>query len=285
MTARPGGEPAVDCHAHCYDLAAPSFSETSGFHVQPNETGSAEDYAAVLDAHGLSHAVLVNPLGGYGTDNSYMLRTLAASRGRFKGIALLSAQADDREVAALHEGGVVGIRFNLNFAASPSLFGAAGERALGIARERDWLIQIHYSGDTIVAALPVLRASGRTVIIDHCGRPDVGAGLDQPGFSDLLKLGREGNTHIKLSAFFRMSASGPPYADCTPFARALVEAFTIDRCLWGSDWPFIRVSRRVDYGPQLAFLETVVPSAEQREKILWDNPARLFGFAETDKAV
>jgi len=274
------GHPAVDCHAHCYDLAGQPFSETSGFHVQPDELGSASDYSAVLDAHGVSHAVLVNPLGGYGTDNRYLLQTLAASKGRFRGIALLAEQASEREITALSDGGVVGIRFNLNFPASPSLFGAAGDRALAIAREQGWLIQVHYSGDTIVAALPVLQRSGRPVIVDHCGRPDVGGGLDQPGFADLLAFGREGNAYIKLSACFRISAAGPPYADCLPFARALVEAFTMDRCLWGSDWPFIRAARRVDYGPQLAFLLALCPSLSERRKVLWDNPARLFGFGD-----
>lgn len=268
---------AVDCHAHCYDLSQQAFSGTSGFDVQPNELGSAEDYAAVLDAHGISHAVLVNPLGGYGTDNRYLLRTIAAANGRFRGIALLAEDADEREVAALGDGGVGGIRFNLNFAASPSLYGQAGERALAIAREQDWLVQVHYAGDTIVDALPVLRASGRTVVIDHCGRPDVDAGLDQPGFAQLLDFGREGGAYIKLSAFFRMARA--PYAGCLRYACALVEAFGIDRCLWGSDWPFVRATRRVDYGPQLDFLATILPDPSERRQVLWDNPARLFGFA------
>ena len=267
---------AVDCHAHCYDLAEQDFSASSGFHVHPNERGSARDYEAVLDAHGISHAVLVNPLGGYGTDNRYLLRTIAAGGGRFRGIALLAEDADERTVAALADGGIAGIRFNLNFPTSPSLYGAAGERSLAIARELGWIVQVHYSGDAIVPALPTLRASGCTVVIDHCGRPDTTAGIDQPGFAELLAYGREGSAFIKLAAFFRMAAA--PYRDCLPFAQALIDAFTVERCLWGSDWPFVRATTRVDYGPQRAFLDVAVPSPADRARILWDNPARLFGF-------
>ena len=270
---------AVDCHAHCHDLTQQDFAESSGFDVHPNELGSASDYAAVLDAHGISHAVLVNPLGGYGTDNSYLLRTIATSGGRFRGIALLAEDANDRAVRTLAEGGISGIRFNLNFAASPSLFGAAGERSLAIAREQGWIIQVHYANEAIVPALPILRKSGCVVVIDHCGRPDIAKGLAQPGFADLLAFGREGSSYIKLSAAFRVAPAGPPYLECQPFAHALVEAFTPDRCLWGSDWPFVRAARRVDYGPQRAFLNAVLPDPETRQRVLWDNPARLFGFA------
>jgi predicted TIM-barrel fold metal-dependent hydrolase len=268
---------AIDTHAHCYNVAAFSPSTSSGFDLLANERGSVEDYAAVLDAHGISHAVLTNPLGGYGTDNSYLLRTIARSGGRFKGIALLAEDADDRTVAALVEAGIVGIRFNLNFPASPSLYGAAGDRALAIARENDWIVQIHYAGDAILPALPRLHGVER-LVIDHCGRPDIAAGLHQPGFRALLALGRERRAHIKLSAFFRLSHLGPPYRDCDPYVEALLDAFSTDRCLWGSDWPFLHANRRVDYGPQRAYLDRLIPDTASRVRILRDNPVALYGF-------
>ena len=116
------------------------------------------------------------------------------------------------------------------------------------------------------------------VVVDHCGRPTLEAGIDQPGFRALLDLGRRGNSYIKLSAFFRLTPDGWPYAECDDYVAALIDAFSIDRCLWGSDWPFLRATRRVDYGPQLAYLARVVPDAAARARILWDNPASLFGF-------
>ncbi len=268
----------MDCHVHCYDLARQSFSVSSGFHVQENELGSVDDLKAVLDAHGLTHALLVNPLGGYGTDNSYLLQAVAEGDGRFRGVALLAEDVDDREVRRLIDGGIVGIRFNLGFPNSPPIHGPAGERALAIAREAGWFVQIHAVGDAILSALPILKRVDR-VVIDHCGRPDITAGIAQPAFSGLIDLGRQGRAHIKLSACFRFSRAGWPFDDCRPFVDALIDAFSIDRCLWGSDWPFIRSRRRIDYGPQYAFLAHVVPDATERAKILWANPAQLCGIA------
>ena len=270
--------PAVDCHAHVFDLKRFPPPDSRGFDIAPNEHGTAEDYAAVLDAHGMSHALLVNPLGGYGLDNRYMLAAIAEHPGRFKGIALLSPQASDHDVKTLVDGGVVGIRFNLNFEKSPSLYGQAGERALAIARDVGWLVQVHYEGETIVSALPILRASRLTVVIDHFGRPQLAHGIHQPGFQALLELGRHGAV-VKLSAGFRMSADRPAYRDLDPFAAQLLHVFGPDRCVWGSDWPFLRMPMRIDYGPVLANLELWIPDERQRRQVLWETPSRLFGFA------
>jgi predicted TIM-barrel fold metal-dependent hydrolase len=115
-------------------------------------------------------------------------------------------------------------------------------------------------------------------MIDHFARPDPRAGLAQPGFQALLALGQTGNAVVKLSGPFRCSHQPPPYADVEPFIAAAVGAFTLENCVWGSDWPFVRVDERIDYGPELACLARWFPDAGDRAKVLVENPARLFGF-------
>jgi predicted TIM-barrel fold metal-dependent hydrolase len=60
--------------------------------------------------------------------------------------------------------------------------------------------------------------------------------------------------------------------------HALLEAFTPDRCMWGSDWPFLKAPERIDYGTILTLTEGLIPDPADRRKVLWDTPARLFGF-------
>ena len=62
-----------------------------------------------------------------------------------------------------------------------------------------------------------------------------------------------------------------------PLAR-LFAKHAPERMVWGSDWPFVRLDMRVDYGPTRAVFDRWVPDAKARQKILWDTPARLFGF-------
>lgn len=268
----------VDAHAHVYDLVRYPFHATRGFDAQPGEIGTAEQFACVLDAHGFTHGLLINPLGGYGTDNRCLLDVLARSHGRFKGVAVIAHGTPEEEFARMRAAGVVGLRFNLNFPASPSLHAPEAARTLRLAREQGWFAQVHYEGESLVEALPVLHRAGLPILVDHCGRPDAAAGLDQPGFRALLELGRQGLAVVKLSSVFRFGGAYP-YRRADPYVEALIEAFTLDRCLWGSDWPFLRAPHRVDHATLLAALHRWIPSAADRQKVLGDNPARLFGFA------
>ena len=54
--------------------------------------------------------------------------------------------------------------------------------------------------------------------------------------------------HIKLSAFFRVSRQPWPYMDARPAIRRLVDAFGAERCMWGTDFPFVN-SDGCGWGP------------------------------------
>jgi predicted TIM-barrel fold metal-dependent hydrolase len=267
----------VDAHAHVYDLERHPFHGTRGFDALDNEIGTAEQFACVLRAHGFTHGLLINPLGGYGTDNQCLIDVLQRSGGRFKGVAVVAHGTPEAQFERMASAGVIGLRFNLNFPSSPSLFDPGAERTLSIARSLGWFAQVHYEGDTLLAALPVLERAGLPIVVDHCGRPDASAGLSQPGFAALLALGRRGAAVVKLSGVFRFGGAYP-YTAADPYAQALIEAFGVDRCVWGSDWPFLRARHRVDHATLLEALERWLPAPEDRRKVLGDNPARLFGF-------
>lgn len=272
----------VDCHAHVYDLKNHPFHSSSGFDTLACEIGTADQFACILEAHGFTHGLLINPLGGYGTDNSCLVQTLDRFKGKFKGVAVVEHGTSEDEFDRMANAGVIGLRFNLNFPSSPSLFAAGAERTLQLARERGWFAQVHYEGDTLLEALPVLERSGLRIVMDHCGRPHVQAGLQQAGFKALLDMGRSSDAVVKLSSIFRFSTTGFPYEDVDPYAAALMDAFTLDRCVWGSDWPYLHAKERIDHATLLAALHRWIPSEADRQKVLGDNPVRLFGFKPLD---
>lgn len=269
---------AVDCHAHILDTARFPLCNPAGYVPQPHECGTAHEFRTTLDAHRMTHALLVNPFAGYATDNRCMLDAIASSNGRFKGIALVGHDTDDATFQALSDGGVIGARFNTLFSGSTSLQGDAGARLLARVKAQGWFAQVYFHDDGILQLLPLLNSAGVKVVVDHCGCPDTSRGLQQPGFQALLEMGRRGNAAVKLSGAFRYSAQGWPYADADPYIEALIEAFTLDNCVWGSDWPYVRVPRRMDYGPELQLLERWLPNEQDRRKVLWDTPSRWFGF-------
>ena len=145
----------------------------------------------------------------------------------------------------------------------------------------DLAVQVQVEHDQLVPLAPMLERSGVRIFVDHCGRPTVGAGLGQPGFRALLDLAANGRAFVKLSGLIKFSDEPSPHRDAWPFVHALLDAFTPERCMWASDWPYLRAPARVDYGVLLHLVRRLFPEASDRRKLLWDTPCELFGFASS----
>jgi predicted TIM-barrel fold metal-dependent hydrolase len=270
-------ERKIDCHNHVFDPARFPYGADAAYKPLPCEVGSAAHFRRVLDAYGVRHALLVGPTSGYGPDNRCLLDALATGGGRFKGIAVVHVDAPQSELERLKAAGVVGVRLDV-IAHGVARFAGAGALLKSLAA-LGLFAQVQVERDQLAELAPLLERSGVRLLIDHCGRPAPEAGLDQPGFRALLGLARTGRAVVKLSGPFRFSGGGAPYEDTLPYVRAILAAYTPDACIWGSDWPFIRMPERVDYGPVLKLVETWLPDAAARRKVLWDTPRRLFEFA------
>lgn len=268
----------VDCHAHVIAPSRFPYADGPGYKPRADETGDFDAYRRVLAAHGISHAVLVQP-SCYGYDNSCMLDAMVRSQGRFKGIAVVAAEATDQEMRALKDRGIVGIRLNLMRWDPEALSRPGASRFLARVKDLGWFLQVYATDDVWCGVDGSLRQSGARVIIDHLGEPDLSRGIDQPGFQAVLALGREMDAVVKLSAPFRTSGQPFPHADVEPFVAAVVNSFGLDRCVWGSDWPFLNTSQQVEYGNLLTCLARWLPNPDDRDRVLWRNPARLFAFA------
>ena len=65
---------------------------------------------------------------------------------------------------------------------------------------------------------------------------------------------------------------------CREQSVGKLDAFTPDRCMWASDWPFLRAPERIDYGPLLNLIERFVPDPVERRRVLFETPCRELGF-------
>ena len=272
-------EPKIDCHNHILDPRRFPYASDTHYAPAGQETGSADLFLAVMAAHGVQRALVVGPNSGYGTgNNACLLDAIARSQGRMKGIAVVDNGIALDALAELKAQGIVGVAFNPSFLGVDYYLGAGA--LVGKLRELGLLLQVQVERDQLPALLPLLADAGVPILIDHCGKPDIAAGLRQPGFQALLGLGRSGKACVKLSGFAKFSGQPHPHQDVWPFVRALAEAFTLERCLWGSDWPYLRATERIDYGLQLKLMEQLFPDAGERRKLFWDTPRRLLGWSD-----
>ena len=234
-------------------------------------------YLAMLDALRMDRGVLVQ-VSVHGTDNRAMLEALGASPDRLRGIAVVNADASDRELETLARAGVRGVRLNTLFGGgvTPEHLERLAERIAPLG----WHMQFLIDARTLPELGPRIERLPVEAVIDHMGFIPVDAGIENPGFQWLLRLLKGGRTWVKVSGTYRISKTGAPFHDATPFARALLAAAP-DRCLWGSDWPHVAVTGPMfNTGDLLELLPLWAPDETLRRKVLVDNPTRLFGFPE-----
>ncbi|HEY8131193.1 MAG TPA: amidohydrolase family protein [Thermoanaerobaculia bacterium] len=277
MDARIFEEPKIDCHMHVFDPGRFPYQANTHYAPTGQEIGTPTQLEQMMDAYGVRNALLVGPNSGYGLDNSCMLDTIARGQGRYKGVAVVGNDATLDELATLKRAGVVGVAWNVTHYGVDYYRDA--QPLLDKLVALDMFVDIGAEPDQLVAMMPLLSSSGVRILVDHCGRPIIDAGIDEPGFRALLELGATKRAFVKLSGFAKFSRQLAPYRDASPFVESLVDAFMLERCLWASDWPYLRSPARVDYGVLLKIVLTQFPDASDRRKILWDTPRKLFGFA------
>ena len=273
-------EPKIDTHCHILDPARFPYAPDVAYRPAGQELGTLDQYVQVMDTYGIRHALLVGPNSGYGRDNRCLLDALAQHPDRFRGIAVVRNDTSLEELTRLRAAGVVGVAFNVAML-GPNFYADTAPLLRRLAA-LDLFAQVQVIEDQLLALQPLLLHSGARLLIDHCGRPTPGAGLDQPGFQALLALARTGRVAVKLSGFQKFSAEAPPHDDALVYVRALLDAFTLDACFWASDWPFLRAPQRIDMGPLIRQVERLLPDPADRARLWWDTPRRWLGLAPMD---
>ena len=266
-------EGACDCHFHV-------FGPLARFPYQPNRSMTPPE--ALVEAHqalmarlGLGRAVIVQP-SVYGTDNACTEAALARLGSAGRGVAVVPADVPEAEIARLDAAGFRGVRLNVLFKGGTGL--EAMERLAARIAPFGWHIQLLVDGRELPELKPRLRKLPVDIVVDHMGHMPATLGLDHPAFVTLCDLLRAGRTWVKLSAAYRVTVAGAPYADVAPVAKALLAAGP-ERCVWGTDWPHPAYD-----GPPLddAALLDLVPrwteDAAVQRKLLVENPARLYRF-------
>ncbi|HBR44716.1 MAG TPA: GntR family transcriptional regulator [Afipia sp.] len=263
---------AVDTHAHVIGLP-PDYPFMPGRSYTPPEA-TARDYIAMLDATGMTYGVLTQ-VSVHGTDNRLMADTLRAHRQRLRGIAVIPLDCPEKERAALKEAGVVGLRINVLYG------GGIGfeqvESYASLCREMGWHLQFLVDARQLPELASRLSKLPVPFLIDHMGHFPTTSGIENEGFKTLMSLVRDG-AWVRLSGAYRNTVEGPPYRDTIPFAHNLVAAAP-DRCVWGSDWPHVaNWGVMMGVSDLLDLLADWVPDSTLSNRILVDNPQRLFGF-------
>jgi 2-pyrone-4,6-dicarboxylate lactonase len=266
---------AVDAHCHV-------FGPGSTFPYAPQRKytpcdAPKEKLWALRDFLGFGRNVIVQATC-HGHDNRALCDAIASSGGRAKGVASVAANVADAELAALSQSGVLGARFNFVKRLADARPDHEYEALAARLAQLGWHVVIYFEAADLPARFEFFSRLPVTLVVDHIGRPDVSKDPDGPEFALFLRFMRENsNVWCKVTCPERLTLSGPPdYTDVIPFARRVVEEFP-DRVLWGTDWPHPNMKSHVpDDGLLVDFIPRIAPTPQLQQKLLVDNPLRLY---------
>ncbi len=276
--------PALACDAH-FHVFGPAdqypYGDADLRYAPP--LAPFEDYRRSVEALGIERYVFVQP-SAYGRDNRCMLDTMATlDATRCRAIVDIDENIPDAELASLHALGVRGVRINVKPIKPPETGFAATllpriRRLDARLSEIGWQLDFLAPGWLVSELMPTFRHMRSTFVLAHMGLFPAANGPAQPGFVELLDLLRHGDGRcwIKLTGTYRMSKAAG-FADAAPMATALIDAAP-DRIIWGSDYPHLSFADKVGTVQLFNLLGRWAPTQAQRQAIMVDNPAALFGF-------
>ncbi|MFC3101612.1 amidohydrolase family protein [Altererythrobacter lauratis] len=275
FTPPPG---AVDAHCHVFGpMAEFPFSPKAKY--LPEDAGP-DMLFALRDHLGFEKNVIVQA-SCHGTDNSATLHAIAASEGKARGVAVVDPAISEDDLAALHLGGIRGIRFNF---LKRLVDDAPKDKFLEVASRlpKGWHVVIYFEADILEELRPFMDAIPVPIVVDHMGRPDVTQGPDGPDMKAFRRfLDSRDDIWFKPTCPDRLDAikeggKGDPWDNFAAAVAPLVADYPA-RCIWGTDWPHPNMQDEIpDDGHLVDMIPRIAPTAELQQALLVDNPHRLY---------
>ena len=276
--------PIIDAQLHAYERDHPGRPWHAVLTGPPEATG--EQTVAVLDAAGVDGAILVSAFTMYRYDPSYAVEVRNRYLDRFALVRPVDP-ADPAVADVIAEWkrtpGAVGVRMLLvrsglaTDAADPGL-----NRVLKEAARLSLPVNLHIAGRLDQGIELIRRNPDTQIIVDHLGlvQPHVPPKPSEPWaeLPKVLTLAKLPHVAMKITGACTLSLEEFPYNDIWDPVCRMVDAFGIDRCLWGTDWTravkFLTYAQGVD-----AFRVTNRVSDSDKAKLMGGTAARLYGWA------
>jgi L-fuconolactonase len=124
------------------------------------------------------------------------------------------------------------------------------------------------------------RHPNQVFILDHVAKPRIRDGVLSPWRENIRELARRANVYCKVSGMVT-EADWHSWSeeDLSPYIETVVEAFTPNRIMFGSDWPVVNLAS--SYGRWIDTVRAGIGqlSSPERERILAGTAIEAYGLA------
>jgi L-fuconolactonase len=274
----------IDSQVHVYEADRPERPWVAKITGPAHLTG--DEQVAAMDALGIDGAIIVSTYTTYRYDSSYAQSVHAGHPGRF---ALVTpVDATDAAVGEIigdwaSAPGAVGVRVMLAFAETKDPLDPLLNAALAAGAKHDMVVNL-FAWDCLDEARVLIERNPNTrIVIDHVGlfqpykpeKPDVWKDLPK-----VLALAGYENVSIKLTGACTLSAEPFPYNDIWDPLLRIIDAFGVERCMWGTDWT--RAVKSLTYEQAVeAFRVTTRLSESDKAMLMGGAAEKVYGWSPT----
>lgn len=242
----------IDCHAHIYGEDEKTYPTIEKPYRPPEGKGTISHLKQEMKGNGVRHVTAIQTSTFYRFDNRFTSDSARGNSNFMVGVVTLNP--DDRKSPAMLRRFVsdFNVRGMRSIAAKSGRLDDPGvDRLWATAEELGIVINVltnrEKRGEIEALAMrhPKLR-----FVIDHC--LNIKAGPNQDAIvKDVVGLSEIPNAHAKLTFIPTGTAEDWPCRDLHDACHKVIEAFSPQRCVWGSDFPCELWCPKVSYGQHL----------------------------------
>lgn len=242
----------IDCHAHLYGEDDKKYPPRESPNRPPAGRGTLAHLKSEMKANGVSHVTVVQPSSYYHWDNRFTADTSRNNADFIAGIVTLDPDNPYSPEMMRYYVSEFNVRGMRSVPAKSGKLDDPGVEKLWATAERlGIVINVLTKHDKYEEIKTLARRHPKlSIVLDHC----LGLKLDENfevTLDALIELAKFPNLHAKLTLIPLGTKQPYPCRDMYDSCKTLIDAFTPQRCVWGSHFPTVLFQPNVSYSQHL----------------------------------
>ena len=275
----------IDTHQHLWDTSNLEYPWLEGFDLLGKQY-TAEDYREAIGDLNVLRSVHVegDPAEADVVKEVEWLTQISEEDGMIGAIAAAAPLEKPNAEAILEQltgfGLVVGVRRmawhhpDPQFYASPELI-----NGVKLLKKFNLSFELCANHAQLPAAIELVKATPDVRhALNHCGGPDIKGGQFESWATHVRELAAFENVHCKISGIVTTASENWTREELKPYIQHLIEVFSYDRVMFGSDWPVCTLA--ATYQEWVAALSWAVEDASDAEKnkLFYENASEFYSI-------
>jgi len=282
--------PILDTHQHLLMTDRWSYSWTSGLTPLENRLFDYEAYLDVCQDAGIAGTLFMEstPDSSYWREETQLVLQMAADpKTLIRGVVANCRPEEDAGfepwVESIRGPHLKGVRRILHV--EPDELSQQSVFVRNVRKLADWNLTFDLCvlEKQLPIAMELAKSCERTqFVLDHCGVPDIAAGVLAPWRESIRAISELPNVTCKISGVLAYCAPDEANIETVrPYVEHCIECFGWDRVVWGGDWPVCLLTSNLQTWVETSRALVSGESEANQRKLFHENAERIYGVSLT----